>query len=57
MSLYLQGRFYVKLAIKYLLASFYVTAIGAKCIVNSLLDDIHKGKILRQPIKTCLIKG
>ena len=54
MSLYLKGRFYAELAIKYLMESFYATAIGVKCIMNSLLGNIHKGKILRQPIKRCL---
>ena len=49
MSLYLKGRFYAKLAIKYLMESFYATAIGVKCIMNSPLGDIHKGKILLQP--------
>ena len=57
MSLYLKGRFYAKLAIKYLMASFYATAIGVKCIMNSPLGDTHKRKILRQPIKICVIKG
>ena len=57
MSLYLKGRFYAKLAIKYLMESFYATAIGVKCNMNSPLGNIHKGKILRQPIKICLIKG
>ena len=51
MSLYLKGRFYAKLAIKYLMESFYATAIGVKCNMNSPLGDIHKGNILRQPIK------
>ena len=37
----LNGRFYAKLAIKYLMASFYATAIGAKCIMNNPLGDIH----------------
>ena len=57
MSLYLKGRFYTKLAIKYLMESFYATAIGVKCIMNSPLGDIHKGKILHQPVNICLIKG
>ena len=54
MSVHLKERFYTKLAIKYLMASFYATAIGVKCIMNSPLGDIRKGKILRQPIKRCL---
>ena len=54
MSLYLKGRFYAKLAIKYLMESFYATAIGVKCNMNSPLGTIHKGKILRLPIKRCL---
>ena len=54
MSLYLKGRFYTKLAIKYLMESFYAIAIGVKYNMNSPLGDIHKGKILRQPIKRCL---
>ena len=45
---------YAKLAIKYLMASFYTTPIGITCIMNSPLGDIHKGKILRQPLKWCL---
>ena len=57
MSLYLKGRFCAKLANKYLMASFYATAIGTKCIMNSPLGDIHKGKISHQLIKICLIKG
>ena len=57
MSLYLKGRFYAKLAIKYLIESFYAIAIGVKCIMNSPLGDIHKGKILRQPIKKVLKYG
>ena len=57
MSLYLKGRFYAKLAIKYLMESFYATAIGVKCNMNSPLGNTLKGKILRQPIKICLIKG
>ena len=57
MSLYLKERFYTKLAIKYFMESFYTTAIGVKCIMNSLLGAILKGKILHQPIKICLIKG
>ena len=51
MSLYLKGRVYAKLAMKYLMTSFYATAIGVKCIINSPLSDIHKGNIIRQPIK------
>ena len=43
--IYLKERFYTKLAIKYLMKSFYATAIGVKCIMNSPLGDIHKGKI------------
>ena len=27
------------------------------CTMNSPLGNTHKGKILRQPIKICLIKG
>ena len=54
MSVYLKGRFYAKLAIKYLMESFYATAIGIKCIMNSPLGDIHKGKTLRQLIKRSL---
>ena len=50
------GRFYAKLAIKYLMESFYATAIGAKCIMTKPLVGIHKGKILRQPIKMYLIR-
>ena len=50
----LKGKFYAKLAIKYLITSFYATVIGAECILNSPLNDIHKGKILGQPIKRCL---
>ena len=57
MSWNLKRRFYAKLAIKYLMASFYATAIGVKCIMNSPLGNTLKGKILRQPIKICLIKG
>ena len=38
------------------MASLYATAIDAKCIMNSSpLGDIHKGKILRQPL-TCRMK-
>ena len=51
MSFYLKGRFYAKLAIKYLMASFYATAIGAKCIIMYSLDTTDKGKILRQLLK------
>ena len=51
MSFYLKGRFYAKLAIKYLMASFYATAIGVKCIMMYSLDTTDKGKILRQLLK------
>ena len=53
-SLYLKERFYANLAIKYLMESFYATAIGVKCNMNSPLGDIHKGNILRQSVKRCL---
>ena len=56
MSLYLKGRLYAKLAIKYLMESFYVTAIGTKCIMTNPRGGIHKGKILCQPIKMYLIR-
>ena len=56
MSSYLNGRFYTKFVINYLMAveSFYATAIDTKCIINSPLGDIHKEKILCQPIKMCI---
>ena len=58
MSLYLKGRFYANLAIKYLMTSFYATAIGAKCIMMYSLDTTYKGKILRQLLKLPdIIKG
>ena len=47
MSLYLKRKFYAKLVIKYLMESFYTTAIGAKCIMSSPIGGIHKGKILQ----------
>ena len=34
----------------------HATAIGVKCIMNSPLGDVHKGKILHQPITLCLIR-
>ena len=51
MSLYLKGRFYAKLAIKYLMESFYATAIGVKCNMNIPLGNIREGKIYANQIK------
>ena len=51
MSLYLKGRFYAKLAIKYLMESFYATAVGVKCIMNSPLVTYIKGTFYANQLK------
>ena len=52
MSLYIKGRFFTILVIKYLMTSFYATATAVKCNMISTLNALHtcKGKILCQPI-------
>ena len=52
MSLYLKGRFYAMLVIKYLMASFYATGSGVKCIMISTLNALHKGSFYANQV-TC----
>ena len=56
MSLYLKERFYAKLAVKYLMADFYATAIGIKFIMNTVVNLVTyiKGKFYANQLK---IKG
>ena len=53
MPLYLKGRFYANLVIKYLMECFYATDISVNCIVIYSQDDSHKEKILRQLVNLC----
>ena len=57
MPLYLKGRFYANLVIKYLMECFYATDISVNRIVIYSQDDSHKGKILRQLVNLCYNTG